>query len=184
MSGKSFPGAAIWLAVIADDRAADAGSVEPLPNLDCLIRQGDSLFDPIGSAVPARASAAPTAELAGVRKRIVVASGAAKRAALRELIHLEARIAEMTLAEADASAQTSIAECLEAARHTGRRFPSGQPHDEAAEHACEYGPENRIHVDDRKIDNLFLVMGGEVSEVMDDVFGRSGCVFCYFARWR
>jgi hypothetical protein len=46
----------------------------------------------------------------------VVATGAVKRAALRELIQLEARIAEMTLAEADVSAQTSIAECLEAAR--------------------------------------------------------------------
>jgi hypothetical protein len=106
----------LWLAVVAADPSDRPERVQPLPNLDCLIRQGDSLFDPIGSALPARASAAPTAELAAVRKRIVVASGAAKRTALRELIQLEARIAEMTLAEADASAHTSIAECLEAAR--------------------------------------------------------------------
>ena len=106
----------LWLAVVAAEPSDRPERVQPLPNLDCLIRQGDSLFDPTGSALPARACGAPAAELAALRRRIVVATGTAKRAALRELIELEARIAEMTLAQADASAQSSIAECLEAAR--------------------------------------------------------------------
>jgi N-6 DNA Methylase len=36
----------LWLSVIADDRTDRPSAVEPLPNLDCLVRQGDSLFDP------------------------------------------------------------------------------------------------------------------------------------------
>ena len=39
----------LWLAVIADDHTERPDEVQPLPNLDCLVRQGDSLFDPIGS---------------------------------------------------------------------------------------------------------------------------------------
>ena len=50
----------LWLAVVAADRSDRPERVQPLPNLDCLIRQGDSLFDPTGSALPARARVAPT----------------------------------------------------------------------------------------------------------------------------
>ena len=46
----------LWLAVIADDPSDRAERVEPLPNLDCLMRQGDSLFDPVGSTVRLRRS--------------------------------------------------------------------------------------------------------------------------------
>jgi hypothetical protein len=106
----------LWLAVVAADPSDCPERVQPLPNLDCLIRQGDSLFDPTGCASPARGRIAPVAELAALRRRIVIATGAAKRAALGELIQLEARIADLTLAQADASARSSIAECLEAAR--------------------------------------------------------------------
>ena len=104
----------LWLAVVAADRSDRPERVQPLPNLDCLIRQGDSLFDPAGSVLPARTAPAP--ELAALRKRIVVATGAAKRAALRELVRTEARIAEVALADAEASARASVAECLEGAR--------------------------------------------------------------------
>jgi hypothetical protein len=40
----------LWLAVIADDPATDIASIVPLPNLDGVVRQGDSLLDPIGAA--------------------------------------------------------------------------------------------------------------------------------------
>ena len=43
----------LWLAVVASDPSEDPTSVQPLPNLDCLIRQGDSLFDPVGSGTSA-----------------------------------------------------------------------------------------------------------------------------------
>ena len=64
----------LWLAVVASDPSEDPTSVQPLPNLDCLIRQGDSLFDPVGSGLrpPPRAMAA---ELARLRSQVVVASG-------------------------------------------------------------------------------------------------------------
>jgi len=46
----------LWLAVIADDRQDRPERVAPLPNLDCLIRQGDSLFEPFASGVTLRAA--------------------------------------------------------------------------------------------------------------------------------
>lgn len=40
----------LWLAVVADDPTTDISSVAPLPNLDGVIRQGDSLLDPLSAA--------------------------------------------------------------------------------------------------------------------------------------
>lgn len=40
----------LWLAVVADDPTEDPGAVSPLPNLDGMVRQGDTLFDPVGTA--------------------------------------------------------------------------------------------------------------------------------------
>ena len=37
----------LWLAVIADDPTADIPRIGPLPNLDGMVRQGDSLMDPL-----------------------------------------------------------------------------------------------------------------------------------------
>ena len=131
----------LWLAVVAADRSDRPERVQPLPNLDCLIRQGDSLFDAAGSASAARSRDGPTAELAALRRRVVVATGGAKRAALRELLQLEARIAELTLAQAEASARVLITECLEAARSTdlfgGRRGLDRAGRARLAEHRRE-----------------------------------------------
>ena len=103
----------LWLAVVAADRSDRPERVQPLPNLDCLIRQGDSLFDPTGSSP---APSAPAAGLAELRRRIVVATGAAKRVTLRELILTEARIADAALAHAEDSARAAVVECLEGGR--------------------------------------------------------------------
>jgi hypothetical protein len=83
----------LWLAVIADDPAARAEAVSPLPNLDCLIRQGDSLFDPLGWA----AGSAPTPvrhsrELASLRQQAIIAVGPHKRTLLRRLQAAESQI--------------------------------------------------------------------------------------------
>ena len=39
----------LWLAVVADDPTTDINSVTPLPNLDGVVRQGDTLLDPLGA---------------------------------------------------------------------------------------------------------------------------------------
>jgi hypothetical protein len=106
----------LWLAVVAADPSERPEQVRPLPNLDCLIRQGDSLFDPVSSPLGPGGGVASTVGLAQLRRRVVVATGAAKGSALRELASAEVRIAEATLAEADASLRRSIVECLDAAR--------------------------------------------------------------------
>src|SRR6185503_14925456 len=40
----------LWLAVIADDPVTDIAQIAPLPNLDGVVRQGDSLIDQLGAA--------------------------------------------------------------------------------------------------------------------------------------
>jgi hypothetical protein len=40
----------LWLAVVADDPTTAIARIEPLPNLDGVVRQGDSLLDPISTA--------------------------------------------------------------------------------------------------------------------------------------
>jgi hypothetical protein len=40
----------LWLAIIADDPTKDIRSISPLPNLDGVVRQGDTLLDPVGAA--------------------------------------------------------------------------------------------------------------------------------------
>ena len=105
----------LWLAVVASDPSEHPASVEPLPNLDCLIRQGDSLFDPVGSGLRPP-PAAMAAELAWLRAGVVVASGADKRRMVRELTAMEARVAERTLGELEGTARRALGEVLSQAR--------------------------------------------------------------------
>jgi hypothetical protein len=107
----------LWLAVIAPDSTERADRVHPLPNLDCLIRQGDSLFDPIGAGLrlpPAGAGLA--SELSLARPRVVAASGPDKRAALRRLAELEASVARAALECTEGERAAAVAECLSVAR--------------------------------------------------------------------
>lgn len=107
----------LWLAVVAGDRAERPSSVQPLPNLDCLVRQGDSLFDPVGSAVRLDAAGgALAARVSEVRRAVVTAVGAAKRTMVRELRLLESRAAQDSFASAELRLRGAIAECLETAR--------------------------------------------------------------------
>jgi Eco57I restriction-modification methylase len=107
----------LWLAVIADDPAEQADAVSPLPNLDCLIRQGDSLFDPIGPALAAHCGDSDLAdELSRLRREVVTASGAPKRVLLRRLRTVEARALRASLDAAEARHLSDIAECVRQAR--------------------------------------------------------------------
>ncbi|MEP6573801.1 MAG: N-6 DNA methylase, partial [Gemmatimonadota bacterium] len=107
----------LWLATIADDPSDHPESVRPLPNLDCLIRQGDSLIDPIGliGRLPIRAHAAG-ALLAEVRQRFVIASGEQKADAARRLRQAERQAWNECLDSAEERVRLELAECLGAAR--------------------------------------------------------------------
>jgi Eco57I restriction-modification methylase len=107
----------LWLAVIADDPADRAELVDPLPNLDCLIRQGDSLFDPIGMPFerPPRGARLAT-ELSQLRKAVVVATGASKRALVRRLRSVEARALDQTLEAGERRVRAEVDDCLTRAR--------------------------------------------------------------------
>jgi hypothetical protein len=105
----------LWLAVIADDRSDTPEKVEPLPNLDALVRQGDSLLDRLGTPLPVRSSAL-TVRLRAVRAQLVRATGALKRALLRELRQTETAILADSLRAAEASLDRRIAACLADAR--------------------------------------------------------------------
>ena len=104
----------LWLAVVADDPADDPGAVRPLPNLDCLIRQGDSLFDPEGLAPGADPALARRS--GALRARLVVATGAAKRAVAAELRALELAAAQDGCAAVERQLEREAAALLEAAR--------------------------------------------------------------------
>jgi hypothetical protein len=115
----------LWLAVIADDPAERADGVSPLPNLDCLIRQGDSLFDPVGPTPAAFQGASGLVdELSQLRREVVTASGAPKRALLRRLRTVEARAIAASLDAAEARHLSEISDCVRQAR-TNDLF--GQP---------------------------------------------------------
>lgn len=107
----------LWLAVVADDPSERAGTVAPLPNLDCLVRQGDSLTDPlgttgaIGGAEPALVEA-----VARARHALVTASGPAKRRAARELRAVETALALAQLGASERRTDGEVRELLAAAR--------------------------------------------------------------------
>lgn len=109
----------LWLAVIADDPADRPEQVSPLPNLDCLIRQGDSLFEPVGlesTTLAGRLHQDWAAELFCLRQEVITATGDQKRTLVRRLRHAEARALDRSLTMAEALNHSALAECLYQAR--------------------------------------------------------------------
>ena len=105
----------LWLAVIAEDRAETPDAVEPLPNLDALVRQGDSLLDRLGAPIAVRNSQL-TVRLARLRADLVGATGGAKRALARKLRNTESAILAGSLQAAESALDRRIAQCLADAR--------------------------------------------------------------------
>ncbi len=103
----------LWLAVVAEEHDAAPERVRPLPNLDCLIRQGDTLIEPAELGLPPSPLAS---RLRLVRETLVQASGDAKRDATRQLrrLELEAAVASLVMAEQRIGRQ--IDDLLDAAR--------------------------------------------------------------------
>jgi hypothetical protein len=109
----------LWLSVIADDPSDRAECVHPLPNLDCLIRQGDSLFEPSGLETVARAECADPSlarELSSLRRQLIAATGQEKQMLVRRLRQLEARAMDQSFLTAERRQATTITECLQQAR--------------------------------------------------------------------
>ena len=107
----------LWLAVIADDPAEHPAEVRPLPNLDCLIRQGDSLFDPVDHGLGGPALRPETVgELSGIRRALIIASGADKRSLVRRLRVVEGRALDQSLEAAVERNRADLVECLQEAR--------------------------------------------------------------------
>ena len=107
----------LWLAVIADDPETEPGRVQPLPNLDALIRQGDSLRGPIaviGEAL--RPGPAAGALVADLRRRLFTASGVDKRDAARALRRAEVAAAREGLESVERRLESAAESCLAAAR--------------------------------------------------------------------
>jgi hypothetical protein len=109
----------LWLAVVAADRADSPRSVQPLPNLDCLVRQGDTLADPLNlvARLPFRPGATGSV-LARLRRRLVLATGDDKPAAARAVRECELLALRECLEVADRSIERGIRECMASARGT------------------------------------------------------------------
>ena len=107
----------LWLAVIADDPAEQPADVAPLPNLDCLIRQGDSLLDLIGQGVTTvPREPAIIGELSRLRRSVITASGSEKRMLIRRLRSVETRALGESLSLAESRSRDDVATCLQEAR--------------------------------------------------------------------
>ena len=90
----------LWLALVADDDAADLARIAPLPNLDAHIRAGDALLDPLtlaatlGGGAALIGARAETRRLSAARRHLFHLAGPAKRSAETELRRAEAALAD------------------------------------------------------------------------------------------
>jgi SAM-dependent methyltransferase len=103
----------LWLAVIATESESEPERVTPLPNLDGVIRQGDSLLDPawfLGSIV-SRPDAAGE-RVGELRRHFVLASGIDKREAHRRLRQAELQALLETLRDGRERTEAEIVTLL------------------------------------------------------------------------
>lgn len=105
----------LWLAVIADDPATRAPAIAPLPNLDGVVRQGNTLLDPLGTArahavFPAAATAALSRRVAEARTRLFDARGPDTRMISEDLRAHEIALARELLTRATRSCTRALRE--------------------------------------------------------------------------
>jgi hypothetical protein len=109
----------LWLSVIADDPADKPARIRPLPNLDCLIRQGDSLFDPIDHGLRGAILRSDIVrELSGIRRSLITATGLDKSFLVRRLRVIEGRALDQSLEVAVEQNRAELTECLHEARRS------------------------------------------------------------------
>lgn len=106
----------LWLAVVAEEGALEPGQVAPLPNLGCLVRQGDSLLDPLEALGADLPRAGVAASLRALRGAALVACGLPKRRASEALALAERELLRSSLEEAERGAEAAIGELVASAR--------------------------------------------------------------------
>ena len=106
----------LWLAAVQDDADGGIATVEPLPNLDATLRQGDTLKDPRWLAGLRRTPRATAQHLAAARAAFISESGAGKGAAWRRLRDAERAAAAEALGEGARDIEGRIATLLADAR--------------------------------------------------------------------
>ncbi len=107
----------LWLEVIGADPGDRPASVEPLPNLDAVVRQGDSLLDPL-AGLPVHPDPAGRRAVAELREAVVGAAGPGKRRAFLTLQRAEHALAMEHLGHAAEVLSRDIGELLEVGRRT------------------------------------------------------------------
>ncbi len=103
----------LWLAVVAEDDSTDPSAVPPLPNLDAVVRQGDTLWSRQGLHHP---DAERAEQLRRMRNAAVNAAGSGKRSALRALRRAEEEAEASSLERSVDAVELRITELLEAGR--------------------------------------------------------------------
>lgn len=117
----------LWLEVIEADPGTTADAIAPLPNLDALIRQGDSIVERID--LPFAVSATDGGAMAILRRAVVGSTGPAKRRALGLLRQAEVRSGRTALDTAVSQAEATIKDLVAAGRSPGlfgERVPVGR----------------------------------------------------------
>jgi hypothetical protein len=109
----------LWLAVVADDPTTDIAAVAPLPNLDGIVRQGDSLFDPLSAARALGAGLGLRPEAAErvrkLRELLFEARGPAHSALLAKLRREETELAAHLVRDASERIEALMADLAAAA---------------------------------------------------------------------
>jgi Eco57I restriction-modification methylase len=109
----------LWLAVIADDPEADICRVEPLPNLNGVVRQGDALLDPLSAAHMLGIRTVPDDarhRVAAARSVVFAARGPDRATALSDLRDAELAGAREMVAGALAQTRSQLRELASLAR--------------------------------------------------------------------
>lgn len=107
----------LWLALVADDPTNEIAAISPLPNLDGLLRQGDTLFDPVAAA---RALGTPEASVSRELRRSVAelraamyqARGSERARLARKLAAEERDLADRLIRHARDAAERASAELV------------------------------------------------------------------------
>lgn len=103
----------LWLAVAAGDEPTEPQLVEPLPNLDASVRQGDALREPAELIV---ADVGASRKLRVLRQRYARATGSTKRSLVRDLRRCELLAAARALEGGIERLEQRIRALLRAAR--------------------------------------------------------------------
>jgi len=102
----------LWLSLLEVDRTRDPERVRPLPNLDAVVRQGDSLHDPMSPAWGGTPGVAEGAVVRALRLQVQHTTGAEKRAAIRDLRQAEASALDGVLSGAERNTRARMDDLL------------------------------------------------------------------------